>query len=140
VTGFSLGDRVGVPWLGWTCGRCAFCLEQKENLCPFARFTGYQIDGGFASETIADSRYVFALPHAYSDEAIAPLMCAGLIGWRSLMAVGKAMRLGVYGFGAAAHILVQVAKYRGQEIFAFVRPGDEKAKIFARTLGAVWAG
>ena len=140
VTGFSAGDRVGVPWLGWTCGQCSFCLEGRENLCPFARFTGYQIDGGFASETVADSRYVFPLPHAYSDEAIAPLMCAGLIGWRSLMAAGQASRLGLYGFGAAAHILIQVARHHGQEIFAFVRPGDEKAKTFALALGAVWAG
>lgn len=140
VTRFSPGDRVGVPWLGWTCGQCAFCLQGKENLCPLARFTGYQIDGGFATETVADARYVFPLPHAYSDESIAPLMCAGLIGWRSLMAAGRAVRLGLYGFGAAAHILVQVAKYRGQEIFAFVRPGDEKAKTFALTQGAMWAG
>jgi propanol-preferring alcohol dehydrogenase len=140
VKGFNPGDRVGVPWLGWTCGTCAFCLEGKENLCSLARFTGYHIDGGFASETTADSRYVFPLPQTYSDESAAPLMCAGLIGWRSLTAVGKAARLGLYGFGAAAHILVQVAKHRGQEIFAFVRPGDEKAKTFALTLGAVWAG
>ncbi len=143
VARFQIGDRVGVPWLGWTCGACEFCRRGQENLCPNARFTGYQIDGGFAEFTIADARYVFALPLAYSDDAAAPLMCAGLIGWRSLKAAGTpetAQRLGFYGFGAAAHIAVQVARHRGQEVYGFVRPGDTKAKDFARAMGAVWAG
>jgi propanol-preferring alcohol dehydrogenase len=140
VTQFRRGDRVGVPWLGWTCGVCDYCRRGQENLCIRARFTGYQIDGGFAAETLADARYVFALPPRYSDEEAAPLMCAGLIGWRSLQAAGNAPRLGLYGFGAAAHIVVQVAKARAQEVFAFVRPGDDKAIAFAREMGAVWAG
>jgi propanol-preferring alcohol dehydrogenase len=137
---FRIGDRVGVPWLAWVCGECEFCRRGEENLCPNARFTGYQIDGGFASETVADERFVFALPALYPDEAAAPLMCAGLIGWRCLKAAGDAKRLGLYGFGAAAHIVVQIARARGQDVFAFVRPGDEKAATFARRMGAVWAG
>lgn len=140
VTQFKIGDRVGVPWLGWVCGECEFCKRGQENLCPFARFTGYQIDGGFATETVADARFVFALPANYSDESAAPLMCAGLIGWRCLKAAGDAKRLGLYGFGAAAHIVVQVARLRGQEVYAFVRPSDEKAAAFALRMGAVWAG
>jgi propanol-preferring alcohol dehydrogenase len=140
ATRFKIGDRVGVPWLGWVCGECEFCKRGEENLCPNARFTGYQIDGGFASETIADERFVFALPVRYSDEAAAPLMCAGLIGWRCLKAAGDARRLGLYGFGAAAHIVVQVARARGQHVYAFVRPGDDKAAAFARRMGAVWVG
>lgn len=140
VSGFVLGQRVGVPWLGWTCGECEFCRRGEENLCPKAKFTGYQIDGGFATHAIADARYVFALPKNYSDEAAAPLLCAGLIGYRSLKAAGSGRRLGLYGFGAAAHIAVQVAHARGQEVFAFVRPGDEKAKAFALQMGAIWAG
>ena len=137
---FQIGDRVGIPWLGWSCGTCRYCLSGEENLCPSARFTGYQIDGGFASETIADARYAFSVPDAYSDEAAAPLMCAGLIGWRCLNAAGKADRIGLFGFGAAAHIVAQVARARGQEIYAFVRPGDEAARAFALGLGAAWAG
>jgi propanol-preferring alcohol dehydrogenase len=140
VTQFKIGDRVGVPWLGWVCGECEFCKRGQENLCPFARFTGFQIDGGFATETVADAGFVFALPANYSDEAAAPLMCAGLIGWRCLKAAGDAKRLGLYGFGAAAHIVVQVARSRGQEVYAFVRPGDDKAAAFALRMGAVWAG
>ncbi len=140
VTAFKPGDRVGIPWLGWTCGACAFCRNGQENLCPRARFTGYQIDGGFASETVADARYVFALPDRYTDEAAAPLLCAGLIGWRCLKAAGDASRLGLYGFGAAAHIAVQVARHRKQQVFAFVRPGDARARDFALRMGAVWAG
>ncbi|MGD0191350.1 MAG: zinc-dependent alcohol dehydrogenase family protein [Rhizomicrobium sp.] len=140
VTRFKIGERVGVPWLGWTCGVCEFCRRGEENLCPNARFTGYQIDGGFAQRTIADSRYVFSIPEHYSDEAAAPLMCAGLIGWRALKAAGDARRIGFYGFGAAAHIAVQVAHHRGQEVYGFVRPGDGKAKAFALAMGAVWAG
>ena len=140
VTHLSIGDRVGVPWLGWTCGTCEYCRRGAENLCPRARFTGYQIDGGFASEVTADARFVFKLPPLYTDEAAAPLMCAGLIGWRALKAAGHAATLGLYGFGAAAHILTQVAKLRDQQVFAFVRPGDEKARRFALDMGAVWAG
>jgi propanol-preferring alcohol dehydrogenase len=143
VTQFQLGDRVGVPWLGWTCGVCEYCRRGEENLCPNARFTGYQIDGGFAEFTIADARYAFALPQSYDDESVAPLMCAGLIGWRSLKSAGapeQVPRLGLYGFGAAAHIAVQVAHQRGQTVYGFVRPGDSKAAKFARAMGAVWAG
>jgi len=140
VTRVSIGDRVGVPWLGWTCGVCEFCRRGEENLCPYARFTGYQIDGGFAEETIADARYVFPLPDNYSDAEAAPLMCAGLIGWRALKAAGDGPRLGFYGFGAAAHLAVQAARRRGQQVYGFVRPGDEKAKAFALAMGAVWAG
>lgn len=140
VRGFKGGDRVGVPWLGWTCGACDFCKRGEENLCPNARFTGYTIDGGFANETIADARYVFALPARYSDEASAPLLCAGLIGWRSWRAAGPGEHLGIYGFGAAAHIVAQVARHKGQKVYAFVRPGDAKAQAFAHKMGAVWAG
>jgi propanol-preferring alcohol dehydrogenase len=140
VTHLRLSDRVGVPWLGWACGVCEFCRRGEENLCPSARFTGYQLEGGYASEAIADARFVFLLPERYSDEAAAPLMCAGLIGWRALKATGVPRRLGLYGFGAAAHIVIQVANARNQDVFAFVRPGDEKAKSFARDMGAAWAG
>jgi propanol-preferring alcohol dehydrogenase len=140
VTHLSIGDRVGVPWLGWACGICEYCRRGSENLCPRARFTGYQIDGGFASEATADARFVFKLPGNYSDEAAAPLMCAGLIGWRALKAAGAATTLGIYGFGAAAHIVVQVARLRGQQVFAFVRPGDDKASKFALDMGAFWVG
>lgn len=139
VQGLALGQRVGIPWLGWTCGTCAFCRRGEENLCPSARFTGYQIDGGFATHALADARYVFALPDGYSDEEAAPLLCAGLIGYRSLKMAASAARLGLYGFGAAAHIAIQVARSRGQEVYAFVRPGDEAACSFARDMGAVWA-
>lgn len=140
VRGLRAGQRVGVPWLGWTCGVCEFCRRGEENLCPQARFTGYGIDGGFAEETVADARYVFPLPDNYNDYEAAPLMCAGLIGWRALEAAGEAPRLGLYGFGAAAHLAVQIARERGQEVYGFVRPGDEKAKDFARAMGAAWAG
>jgi propanol-preferring alcohol dehydrogenase len=140
VAGLTEGDRVGLPWLGWTCGVCDDCLTGRENLCAKARFTGYLIDGGFADLVYADARYVFPLPKSYSDEEAAPLLCAGLIGWRALKAAGGGKRLGLYGFGAAAHIAVQVARHRGQEVFAFVRPGDNKARSFAKTMGAVWAG
>ncbi|HWU24758.1 MAG TPA: zinc-dependent alcohol dehydrogenase family protein [Rhizomicrobium sp.] len=140
VENIRVGDRVGVPWLGWACGTCEFCVRGEENLCPNARFTGYQIDGGFADETIADSRFVLPLPANYSDEHAAPLLCAGLIGWRSWRAAGDAKRLGIYGFGAAAHIIAQVARAKGQTVYAFVRPGDEKAEAFAREFGAIWAG
>jgi propanol-preferring alcohol dehydrogenase len=140
VRNLAKGDRIGVPWLGWACGACAFCLRGEENLCPHAKFTGYEIDGGYATETIADARFVFPVPANYSDEAAAPLMCAGLIGWRCLKMAGNAKRLGLYGFGAAAHLIAQVANGRRQQVFAFVSPGDKKAKTFAREMGAQWAG
>ena len=140
VEGFTPGDRVGVPWLGWTCGRCEWCRSGRENLCPEARFTGYHLDGGYASHTLADARYCFALPEGLDDAHAAPLLCAGLIGYRSLVKAGDARRLGIYGFGAAAHILAQVAAWQGREVYAFTRPGDEPAQRFARGLGAVWAG
>ncbi len=140
VNGFALGQRVGIPWLGWTCGVCEYCTTGRENLCPDARFTGYQIDGGFATATYADARYVFALPPRFNDAEAAPLLCAGLIGWRALKAAGRGHRLGLYGFGAAAHIAVQVARFQNQEVFAFVRPGDDEARDFALRMGAAWAG
>jgi propanol-preferring alcohol dehydrogenase len=140
VVGFAAGERVGVPWLGWTCGRCGDCAAGRENLCDDARFTGYHFDGGFAEYAVADARYCFALPDAYADAAAAPLLCAGLIGYRSLRAAGDAQRLGIYGFGAAAHLVCQVAAWQGREVYAFTRPGDESAQAFARRLGARWAG
>jgi propanol-preferring alcohol dehydrogenase len=140
VEGFGTGDRVGVPWLGWTCGRCSYCTSGRENLCASARFTGYHIDGGYADHAIADARYCFALPAGYGDAEAAPLLCAGLIGYRSLVHAGDARRLGIYGFGAAAHIVAQVARWQGRELFAFTRPGDTAAQEFARSLGAAWAG
>jgi propanol-preferring alcohol dehydrogenase len=138
--GFRVGQRVGVPWLGWTCGQCAFCTSGRENLCAAARFTGYQIHGGYAQFTVADARYCFALPDADDAAALAPLLCAGLIGYRALRLAGAAQRLGVYGFGAAAHIIAQVARFQGRELYAFTRPGDEAGQRFARGLGAAWAG
>ncbi|MGH6803274.1 MAG: zinc-dependent alcohol dehydrogenase family protein [Methyloceanibacter sp.] len=140
VEGFALGTRVGVPWLGWTDGTCFYCRRGEENLCDHPRFTGYQIDGGYAGYTVADARYAFKLPEAYSDAEAAPLLCAGLIGYRSLKLAGDPKRLGIYGFGAAAHIVVQVARAQGSEVHAFTRPGDIAAQDFARSLGAVWAG
>jgi propanol-preferring alcohol dehydrogenase len=137
---FALGDRVGVPWLGWTCGTCAFCRTGRENLCALARFTGYQIDGGYGEFTVADQRFCFAMPASYSDIEAAPLLCAGLIGYRSLRMAGDARRLGLYGFGAAAHIIAQVACWQGRALYAFTSPGDKEAQAFARELGAVWAG
>jgi propanol-preferring alcohol dehydrogenase len=134
------GERVGVPWLAWTCGVCRYCRAGRENLCDRARFTGYQVDGGYAEYTVADARYCFRLPAAYSDSDAAPLLCAGLIGHRSLRAAGDAERLGIYGFGAAAHIVAQVARHEGRHVFAFTRPGDEEGQAFARELGAEWAG
>jgi propanol-preferring alcohol dehydrogenase len=134
------GERVGIPWLGWTCGRCEFCVSGQENLCDRARFTGYQIDGGYAEETIADARYCFPIPDAYDDAAAAPLLCAGLIGHRCLRMAGEARHLGLYGFGAAAHIVCQVARSQGREVYAFVRPGDRTAAAFAGSLGACWVG
>ena len=140
ATRFAAGDRVGVPWLGWTCGECPQCRAGRENLCARARFTGYDIDGGYAEYAIADERYCFALPDADPAET-APLLCAGLIGYRSLLAAGDAAeRLGIYGFGAAAHIVAQLARAQGRRVFAFTRPGDEEAARFARQLGAAWTG
>ncbi len=137
---FAIGDRVGVPWLGWTCGECEYCRSGRENLCDRARFTGYQIDGGYAELAVADQRYCFAIDPGFADAEAAPLLCAGLIGYRTLRLAGDGERLGIYGFGAAAHILAQVARYQGRRIFAFTRPGDRAAQDFARGLGAAWAG
>ena len=134
------GDRVGVPWLGGSCGACDFCRSGRENLCDDARFTGYQIDGGYAESTLADERFCFPLPAGYPDLQAAPLLCAGLIGYRSLSAAGDARRLGLYGFGAAAHIIAQVARYQGRRVFAFTRPGDVEGRKFALDCGAEWAG
>ncbi len=140
VARFSEGERVGVPWLGWTCADCRFCKAGKENLCEAARFTGYTLDGGYADYLLADQRYCFPLAEGLSDAEAAPLLCAGLIGYRSLRMAGEAERVGLYGFGAAAHIVAQVARHQGRRVFAFVRPGDQPAKAFARQLGAVWVG
>ncbi len=140
VDRFRVGQRVGVPWLGWTCGVCDYCRSGRENLCESARFTGYQIDGGYAELTCADERYCFPIDESFSDAHAAPLLCAGLIGYRSLRMAGDARRLGIYGFGAAAHIVAQVARHQGRQVFAFTRPGDSAAQGFARRLGAEWAG
>jgi propanol-preferring alcohol dehydrogenase len=140
ATRFEVGDRVGVPWLGWTCGRCEACRNGRENLCERARFTGYTLDGGYAAHAVADERYCFLLPASYSDVEVAPLLCAGLIGHRALAAAGPGTLLGIYGFGAAAHIVTQVALWQGRRVFAFTRPGDAAAQGFARELGAEWAG
>jgi propanol-preferring alcohol dehydrogenase len=140
VTGFALGARVGVPWLGRTCGICPYCRSGRENLCDAPQFTGYTRDGGFATHTIADARYCFALPETFNDAQAAPLLCAGLIGWRSYRMAGDGEAFGLYGFGAAAHILAQVAARQGRRIYAFTRPGDAAAQAFARRLGARWAG
>ncbi len=140
VEGVGVGERVGVPWLGFSCGRCDACRRGEENLCADARYTGYQIDGGFADACVADARYCFPVPATYPDVQAAPLLCAGLIGYRAYRMTGDARRIGLYGFGAAAHILAQVARHEGREVYAFTRQGDDEAQAFARTLGAVWAG
>lgn len=140
VEGFAPGDRVGVPWLGRSCGACRYCDSGRENLCGEARYTGYQLDGGFADRCVADARFCFSLPEGLSDLQTAPLLCAGLIGYRALRFAGDAPRIGFYGFGASAHILIQVARHQGREVYAFTRPGDSEAQRFARELGAVWAG
>jgi propanol-preferring alcohol dehydrogenase len=140
VERFGPGARVGVPWLGWACGTCRFCRSGRENLCGQARFTGYQLDGGYAGHVVADARFCFPLPESYGDAEAAPLLCAGLIGHRALRMAGDAARLGLYGFGAAAHIVAQVARHEGRRVFAFTRPGDAAAQGFARRLGAEWAG
>jgi alcohol dehydrogenase, propanol-preferring len=137
---FTPGAMVGVPWLGWTCGACRFCRSGRENLCERARFTGYDLDGGYAELVVADERYCFPIPPGYDAVHAAPLLCAGLIGYRSLMAAGDAVRLGLYGFGASAHIVAQVARHQGRRVFAFTRPGDVAGQEFARQLGAEWAG
>jgi propanol-preferring alcohol dehydrogenase len=138
--GLAPGERVGVPWLGWTCGECRFCRSGRENLCDRARFTGYQLDGGYAELAVADERYCFPIPEGYPDVQAAPLLCAGLIGYRSLRMAGDAGLVGLYGFGAAAHIVIQVARHEGRRTFAFTRAGDEQAQRFALELGAEWAG
>jgi len=140
VDTLSVGDRVGIPWLGYSCGVCAFCRSGRENLCRQARFTGYSIDGGYAEYAVADARYAFRIPEAYGDADAAPLLCAGLIGYRSYRMAGSGRRVGLYGFGAAAHVIAQVAVYEGRDVYAFTSPGDDEAQQFARRLGCVWAG
>jgi propanol-preferring alcohol dehydrogenase len=140
VTAHAPGDRVGIPWLGWSCGACEFCRAGRENLCPRARYTGYQINGGYADYTIADASFCFPIPGKYDDVHAAPLLCAGLIGYRAYRLAGPASRLGIYGFGAAAHIIAQVARHQDREVYAFVTPGDHQAVSFARDVGATWAG
>jgi propanol-preferring alcohol dehydrogenase len=140
VSDLAVGDRVGIPWLGYTCGRCAFCTGGRENLCPDARFTGFSVDGGYAEYAVADARYTFKLPTGYADAEAAPLLCAGLIGFRSYRMAGTAPRLGLYGFGAAAHLIAQVAVAQAREVYAFTSPGDREAQALARELGCVWAG
>ena len=140
VERFTIGQRLGVPWLGHTCGQCRYCTTNHENLCDNALFTGYTLDGGYAEYTVADQRYCFPIPESYSDAEAAPLLCAGLIGYRALIAAGDAQRLGIYGFGAAAHIIAQAAHYQGRKIFAFTKPGDSSVQQFAIALGASWAG
>jgi propanol-preferring alcohol dehydrogenase len=137
---FATGDRLGVPWLGWTCGACRYCASERENLCDRARFTGFKLDGGYAEWAVADERFCFPLPEGYADLQAAPLLCAGLIGYRALCLAGDGERIGFYGFGAAAHILAQVVRHQGRRLFAFTRPGDEAGQAFARSLGAEWAG
>jgi propanol-preferring alcohol dehydrogenase len=137
---FAIGDRVGIPWLGWTDGDCRYCRSGRENLCDRARFTGYTINGGYAEFTVADARYCFHLPERYDDVAVAPFLCAGLIGYRSYRKTGNARRIGVYGFGNAAHLIAQIAIYEGRELFVFTRPGDSATQQVAKKLGAVWAG
>jgi alcohol dehydrogenase, propanol-preferring len=140
VEGLKIGERVGIPWLGHTCGVCPYCLEHRENLCDHPLFTGYTRNGGFATATIADARFAFPLGETGSDVSLAPLLCAGLIGWRSLVIAGEGKKIGLYGFGAAAHIIAQVAKWQGRSVFAFTRPGGNATQAFARRLGATWAG
>src|SRR6266566_5550808 len=140
VSDFARGDRIGIPWLGYTCGTCRYCRSDRENLCPNARFTGYQIDGGYAEHTVVDARYAFRIPDAYDDVQAAPLLCAGLIGYRAYRMAGDARRLGLYGFGAAAHLIAQVARAEGREVYAFTSPGDRDAQELALQLGAAWAG
>jgi len=140
VTRFKPGDRVGVPWLGWTCGECPYCLANRENLCDRALFTGYTLDGGYAEWIVADARFCFPIPASYAEAEAAPLLCAGLIGYRSFTKTAGGKRLGIYGFGAAAHIITQVARYEARQVFAFTREGDVKGQEFAKSIGAIWAG
>jgi propanol-preferring alcohol dehydrogenase len=140
VTTHAPGDRVGIPWLGWSCGTCEFCRAEHENLCVNGRFTGYQLNGGYAEYAVADASYCYSLPEQYDDSHVAPLLCAGLIGFRAYRMAGPGLRLGVYGFGAAAHIITQVARYQGRDVYAFVAPGDHQALNFSRDVGATWAG
>jgi propanol-preferring alcohol dehydrogenase len=140
VSGLAMGQRIGIPWLGHTCGVCTFCQMQRENLCDHPQFTGYTRDGGFATAVVADARFAFPLGEEGSDESLAPLLCAGLIGWRALTIAGEGLNIGLYGFGAAAHILAQVAKWQGRSVFAFTKPGDQATQEFARSLGVTWAG
>lgn len=140
VHNFAIGERIGIPWLGWTCGHCRYCRNGHENLCAEAKFTGYQIDGGYAEYTVADARYCFRIPEIYDDVEAAPLLCAGLIGYRALKMAGNADRIGIYGFGAAAHILAQILRYQGRKLFAFTRPGDVAAQDFASKMGTAWVG
>lgn len=140
VDGVEIGERVGVPWLGWACGQCHYCVAGAENLCNHVRFTGYHRDGGFAEHTVADARFCFPLPEGYSDAQAAPLLCAGLIGYRALRMAGEAATIGFYGFGSAAHVLVQVAGHQGRDVYAFTRPDDEEGQRFALEMGATWAG
>jgi propanol-preferring alcohol dehydrogenase len=140
VTTSKAGDRVGIPWLGWSCGACEYCASGRENLCPRARYTGYQIDGGYADFAVADASFCFPIPDSYDDTHAAPLMCAGLIGYRAYRMAGSGARIGIYGFGAAAHIITQVAVHQGRQVYAFVSPGDAAAAAFAREVGATWAG
>jgi len=140
VAGVTVGETVGVPWLGWTCGLCRYCLSGRENLCEQAKFTGYDLDGGFAEYAVVDHRFAFPIPAGYPATQAAPLLCAGLIGYRSLCMTGDAERLGIYGYGSAAHIITQVARYQGRRVFAFTRPGDTESQDFARDMGAEWAG
>ena len=140
VTDFKIGQRIGIPWLGYSCGNCQFCLKGRENLCDSALFTGYQVDGGFAEYCVANHRFCFPIPEGYPDNQAAPLFCAGVIGYRALLKAGQAEHLGIFGFGSAAHILIQVARYQNRQVYAFTRPGDHKAQQFAYQLGAVWAG
>ncbi len=140
VSTHAIGDRVGIPWLGWACGICEYCRTERENLCPRAKYTGYQIDGGYAEYTVADASFCFPLPAKYDDARAAPLLCAGLIGYRAFRMAGPGQRIGIYGFGAAAHIITQVAIQQGREVFAFVKPGDDRAMHFAREMGSTWTG
>jgi alcohol dehydrogenase, propanol-preferring len=140
IRNFSIGERIGIPWLGWTCGQCRYCRSGHENLCESAKFTGYQINGGYAEYTVADARYCFRIPDNYSDVEAAPLLCAGLIGYRTLKMAGDAERIGIYGFGAAAHIVAQLLRYQGKKLFAFTRAGDTAAQDFAGRMGAMWVG
>ena len=140
IRNFSIGERIGIPWLGWTCGQCRYCHSGHENLCESAKFTGYQINGGYAEYTVADARYCFRIPDNYSDVEAAPLLCAGLIGYRALKMAGDAERIGIYGFGAAAHIVAQLLRYQGKKLFAFTRAGDTAAQDFAGRMGAMWVG